>query len=141
MVLAATVALAFALLGSLQSAQTADLRSGWCRFDELTPPGQPAFGSAIPADTSVTFTWRTPNPIGSAVITDYTIHVTTVDDVPVTELLVTAHSSADKSYSETVDGLTPDTTYVVTLRARSILGCYSAFGDVETITTAAPSVS
>jgi hypothetical protein len=141
MVLAATVALAFALLGSLQSAQTADPHSGWCRFDDLTPPGQPAFGSAIPAATSVTFTWRTPNQIGSAVVTDSSIHVTTVDDVPVTELLVTAHASAGEPYSETVGGLTPDTTYEVTLRARSILGCYSAFSEVETVTTAAPSVS
>ncbi len=113
--------------------------SGWCHFDDLTPPGKPAFTSATPAATSVTFTWSSPAN-GSAAdsggaITDFMIYLTTDDGTPVSETMVTASAWYPHDYSQVVSGLKPGTTYKARMRARTIFGCYSAFSEVETVTT------
>ncbi len=113
--------------------------SGWCHFDDLIPPGKPAFTSVTPGATSITFTWSSAAN-GSAsdsggFITDYTIYLTTDDGTPVSETLVGTSGWYPEDYSQVVSGLTPGTTYKARMRARTILACYSAFSEVETVTT------
>ena len=112
---------------------------GWCHFDELTPPGRPAFTGATPGETSITFTWSSA-PNGSAaasggVITDYTIYLTTDDGTPVSRTIVITGATYPENYSQVVSGLLPGKVYKAKLRARTIFACYSAFSEVETVTT------
>ena len=110
--------------------------AGWCHFSYLTPPDKPSFTSTTPAGTSIRFRWNGVATSGGPV-TDYTIYVATADGQDVSETLVTAHESMFAPHDATVDGLIANTAYEVRLRARTILGCYSAFSDVETVTTTA----
>ena len=108
---------------------------GSCNLPDQTPQGTPSFSIVSPSATSITFRWRAPAPCGSAPITHYIISLTDEDGRVVAERSFTGHASAATPFTETVDDLTEGTTDQVRLRARSLLGCYSAFGDVETVTT------
>ena len=113
--------------------------AGYCHTT-ATPPDKPSFTSVTPAETSITLTWNAPSTMGSGPITDFIFLVYSTDDgqhVPVTNVMGSA--SAAHNYSKTISGLTADTTYLVKMRARTILGCYSSYTDEASVTTHAGS--
>ncbi len=108
--------------------------AGYCHT-VATPPGKPSFNSVTPAETSITITWNAPSTVGSGLITDFIFHVFSMDGQYLFETGASGSASADHNYSKVIDGLTANTTYMVKMRARTILGCYSPFTDRTTVTT------
>ncbi len=108
--------------------------AGYCHTT-ATPPGKPSFTGVTPAETSVTLTWNAPGTEGSGPITDFIFHVYSADGQRVPVANAMGHVSAAHEYSKTISGLTAGTTYLVKMRARTILGCYSPYTDKLSVTT------
>ena len=108
--------------------------AGYCHTT-ATPPGKPSFTGVTPAETSITLTWNAPSTVDSGLITDFIFHVYSTDGqhVPVDNVMGSA--SAAHNYSKTISGLTAGSTYLVKMRARTILGCYSPYTDRISVTT------
>jgi len=96
-------------------------------YGAQTPPSEPRSVSAVPSTTSIVLTWQPPANAGSSAVIDYTIKYG-------------SQTATASGTTYTITGLTPATSYSISIAARSSAGT-GAWATPAAVTTQSSAVN
>ena len=123
-----------------QMASTPTDNPGRCNLPGFTPPSPPVITSSTPTQNRITLKWNSPtygttSSGGKDLVTNFELSVTGVGNSHSQTLYPAAESFEPATYEQAITGLSPATTYLVSLRARTLTSCYSGRSSVQVTTT------
>lgn len=96
-------------------------------YGTQTPPSEPRSVSTVPSTTSIVLTWQPPANVGSSALIDYTIKYG-------------SQTATASGTTYTITGLTPGTSYSISIAARSAAGT-GAWATPPAVTTQSAAVN